>query len=102
MTTFPDIHAAVKLALSLVNGGYLPDAVGLQDHMSIKAINHSKLSSIRLTELPTVLLKVSGSQNTVQVLLAIIEESAKANGRDSFEVTLEPGRMEALWHVPKD
>ena len=102
IATFPDAHAAVRMTLSLVNSGTVLDAVELLDHMSIKAINVSKLSSIHWEELPTVFLKLSGSHNTVQDLLLTIKEAAEANGCKNFEGTGDKERRQVLWDARKN
>ena len=101
VATFPNTQAAVKMSLSLVNFGLLLDAMELLDDMSIKAINVSKLSSIEWAELPTVFIKASGSQNTVQDLLSTIKETAEKSGCKSFEATGNKERIDVLWGARK-
>lgn len=102
VATFPDVQAAVKTSLSLVNSGLLLDAVELLDHMSIKAINVSKLSSKEWEELPTMFLKISGYQNTINDLIAIIEKTSNRYGCKNFEATGDKDRVKVLWDARKN
>ena len=101
VATFPGLQKAAKTGLALVNSGMLLDAVELLDHVSVKAINVSGLSSIHWDELPTVFLKTSGSQNSVADSLAAIEKTAKAHDCQSFEATGDRERMDVLWNARK-
>ena len=101
IATFPNTHAAVKTSLSLVNSGLLLDAVELQDHMSMKAINVAKFSSRNWEELPTMFVKVTGSHNTVQDLLDNIREAAENNECKTFETTGTKEEIDILWQGRK-
>ena len=101
VATFPEAHAAVRTSLFLINSGLLLDADELLDHMSIKAINHSKLSSREWKELPTVFLKLSGSKNTVGDIIKVIKVTAMQNGCHRFEVTGDKEQIEVLWGTRK-
>ena len=101
VATFPSTSAAVKTAVFLIGSGLPIDAIELIDEPSMGAINESGLSSRKWKESPTLFLKFSGSEQTVQSQIETTKGAAVRNQCDSFEVSSEKGDIGILWGARK-
>jgi len=98
---FPTTDAAVKTAVFLIGSGLPIDAIELVDKPSMGAINKSGLSSRQWKESPTLFLKFSGSEQTVQSQMEITRGAARRNECESFETSSEKDDIAILWGARK-
>jgi FAD/FMN-containing dehydrogenase len=98
---FPSTQEATRTVISCIRSGLPIDALELIDKPSMAAINCSGFSSRQWEETPTLFLKFSGSLQTVQSQIYFVQEAAKSNQCNSFEVTAEKDQIEVIWGARK-
>ncbi|KAL8724053.1 MAG: hypothetical protein Q9181_007007 [Wetmoreana brouardii] len=101
VSTFPSTHSAVKTAVSLIRSGILFDTIELLDKHSMRAINQSGVSTKSWRESPTLYLKFSGPQATVQSQSEKAREAAETYGSEDFDISADKDEIEVLWGARK-
>ena len=92
---FPDIGAAVKTTIAVIQMGVPIARCELLDANAIRAVNrHSRLT---LREAPMLLMEFHGSEASVAEQSATVQEIARENGGADFEWARTPEERSRLW-----
>lgn len=92
---FPDIDAAVRTAMQVIQIGVPIARCELLDANAIKAVNaHDKLG---LKEQPMLLMEFHGSEAGVAEQAAVVQEVAADHGGEAFEWATTPEARTRLW-----
>ena len=102
IATFPDTHAAVKVAVAMIGAGLPVDALELLDKPSMRAIIKAGTSPKTWAEQATLFLKFSGTRETVDGQIRQAQEASQANGCESFEVSSNKDETDVLWRARKE
>jgi len=93
--SFPDIEAAVRCTIQIIQMGVPIARVELIDANTVRAVNaHSKLS---LREEPLLLMECHGSPASVKEQAELVQEIAGEHGGQAFEWASTPEERTRLW-----
>ncbi|HEY8707438.1 MAG TPA: FAD-linked oxidase C-terminal domain-containing protein [Burkholderiaceae bacterium] len=93
--TFPDIDAAVRTTIQIIQMGVPIARCELLDAHAVRAVNrHDKLT---LTEAPMLLMEFHGSQASVKEQAATVQEVASDFGGAGFQWATTPEERTKLW-----
>ncbi len=93
--SFPDIEAAVRCTIQIIQMGVPIARVELIDANTVRAVNaHSKLS---LREEPLLLMEFHGSPASVKEQAELVQEIAGEHGGQAFEWASTPEERTRLW-----
>ena len=93
--TFPDIDAAVRTTIQIIQMGVPIARCELLDAHAVRAVNrHDKLT---LTEAPMLLMEFHGSQASVKEQAATVQEIASDFGGAGFQWATTPEERTKLW-----
>ncbi|NCT85276.1 MAG: FAD-binding protein [Comamonadaceae bacterium] len=92
---FPDIDAAVRTAMQVIQIGVPIARCELLDANAIKAVNaHDRLG---LKQAPMLLMEFHGSEASVAEQAAVVQEVAADHGGEAFEWATTPEARTRLW-----
>ncbi len=93
--SFPDIEAAVRCTIQIIQMGVPIARVELIDANTVRAVNaHSKLT---LREEPMLLMEFHGSAASVKEQAELVQEIAGEHGGQAFEWASTPEERTRLW-----
>ncbi|MGH8829775.1 MAG: FAD-binding oxidoreductase, partial [Polaromonas sp.] len=93
--SFPNIEAAVRTTIEVIQLGVPIARVELIDHNTVRMVNaHSKLG---LREEPMLLMEFHGSPNSVKEQAELVQEIASGHGGKAFEWASTPEERTRLW-----
>jgi len=101
-TTFASVKDAAKAATRMMREGVPLAALELMDDVQMKVINQTGGAAGRTwPEKPTLFLKFSGSEGTIQDSISRVGDISKIYGGDNFNVARSKEEMDALWAARK-
>jgi D-lactate dehydrogenase (cytochrome) len=95
VATFPTMEAAAQAIYDINRYGPTPAALELMDTETIRQVNRWK--SFSLAEAPTLVMAFHGTPAGLDEEVAMIEESCRDNGCDSFQMAASPAERSRLW-----
>ncbi|KAH6982668.1 hypothetical protein EDB80DRAFT_625638 [Ilyonectria destructans] len=100
--TFSTVKDAADAAFKMMRRGVPLAALELMDDVQMKVINLSGGAGGRIwDEAPTLFLKFSGSEKTVEDSTRLAQEIVQSNGCHSFESATTEQQMQSLWSARK-
>ncbi|KAH8179780.1 FAD binding domain-containing protein [Sarocladium implicatum] len=100
--TFDNVRVAAAAAAQMVRDGIPLAALELMDSQQMRIVNENGgVGGRTWTELPTLFIKFSGSQNTVNDSLAGARQLAESHRCKSFQEARDEESMESLWSARK-
>ncbi|KAH6957906.1 hypothetical protein BKA56DRAFT_680787 [Ilyonectria sp. MPI-CAGE-AT-0026] len=100
--TFSTVKDAADAAFKMMRRGVPLAALELMDDVQMKVINLSGGAGGRIwDEAPTLFLKFSGSEKTVEDSTRLAQEIVQSNGCQSFESATTEEQMQSLWSARK-
>lgn len=101
IATFETMQKGVDVAVGVLRGGVLVEALELADAHCMRAINHSKLASGYFEEQPTLFVKFAGSVQNVREQIEFVTQLCSEHGALGMEFTSEKERMDIIWGARK-
>ncbi|KAL4901262.1 hypothetical protein BDW74DRAFT_170220 [Aspergillus multicolor] len=103
VATFPSVRDAVACASKIMRQGVPIAAVELMDEVQMGVINKNGGSGGRLwEEKPTLLLKFSGTAQSIAADIAKVEAISSQGGGSAFEFATTEQEMHDLWSARKE
>ncbi|KAH7140202.1 hypothetical protein B0J13DRAFT_504254 [Dactylonectria estremocensis] len=100
--TFSTVKEAADAAFKMMRRGVPLAALELMDDVQMKVINLSGGAGGRIwDEAPTLFLKFSGSQKSVEDSRLLAQDIVRSNGCRSFESATTEEQMQSLWSARK-
>ncbi|KAK7416069.1 hypothetical protein QQZ08_012124 [Neonectria magnoliae] len=100
--TFSTVKEAADAAFKMMRRGVPLAALELMDEVQMQVINKNGGAGGRVwEELPTLFLKFSGSEKSVEDSAHLAHEIAKSNSCHSFESATTESQMQSLWSARK-
>ncbi|KAH8703491.1 hypothetical protein BGW36DRAFT_312626 [Talaromyces proteolyticus] len=103
VATFPSVKDAVASASKIIRQGILVAAVELMDEVQMEVLNRNGGAGGRMwPEKPTLLLKFSGSTDSIAADIRRVEDIIAQQGGSAFEFARTKTEMHNLWAARKE
>ncbi|KAE8420569.1 hypothetical protein BDV36DRAFT_281447 [Aspergillus pseudocaelatus] len=101
--TFPTVKDAASAASKMIRSGAPLAALELMDDVQMRVINmNGGAGGRKWAELPTLFIKFSGSNHTIQEGIQLAKEAARHQKYLSFDCASTEAEIQSLWSARKE